>query len=53
MHRHKTKFLPLNPKIYFPKWKFEDNWATSREKVSSRIFDQVRFKPVCSATEDS
>ena len=29
------------------------NWATSRENVSSGIFDQVRFKPVCSATEAS
>ena len=28
-------------------------WATSRENVSSEIFDQVRFKPACSATETS
>ena len=28
-------------------------WATSRERVSSGIFDQVRFKPACSATETS
>ena len=28
-------------------------WATLRENVSSGIFDQVRFKPVCSATEAS
>ena len=28
-------------------------WATSRENVSSGIFDQVRFKPACSATETS
>ena len=28
-------------------------WATSRENVSSGIFDQVRFKPACSATEVS
>ena len=28
-------------------------WATSRENVSSRIFDQVRFKPACSATKAS
>ena len=27
------------------------NWATSRENVSSGIFNQVRFKPACSATE--
>ena len=27
--------------------------ATSRENVSSGIFDQVRFKPACSATESS
>ena len=27
--------------------------ATSCENVSSRIFDQVRFKPACSATEAS
>ena len=26
-------------------------WASSRENVSSEIFDQVRFKPGCSATE--
>ena len=26
-------------------------WATSRENVSLVIFDQVRFKPVSSATE--
>ena len=25
------------------------NWAISRENVSSGIFDQVRFKPACSA----
>ena len=30
-----------------------DKWATSRENVSSEIFDQVRFKPACSATEAS
>ena len=29
------------------------NWATSRENLSSEIFDQVRFKPACSATEAS
>ena len=28
-------------------------WATSHENVSSEIFDQVRFKPACSATEAS
>ena len=28
-------------------------WATSRENVSSGIFDKVRFKPACSATEAS
>ena len=28
-------------------------WATSRENVSSEIFDQVRFKPAYSATEAS
>ena len=28
-------------------------WATSRENVSSEIFDKVRFKPACSATEAS
>ena len=28
-------------------------WAMSRENVSSRIFDQVRFKSACSATEAS
>ena len=28
-------------------------WATSRENVSTGIFDQVRFKPACSATETS
>ena len=27
------------------------HWATSRKNVSSEIFDQVRFKPACSATE--
>ena len=27
--------------------------TTSRENVSSKIFDQVRFKPVCSGTEAS
>ena len=27
--------------------------ATSRENVSLGIFDQVRFKPACSATETS
>ena len=26
-------------------------WATSCENMSSGIFDQVRFKPACSATE--
>ena len=30
-----------------------DVWAASRENVSSEIFDQVRFKPVCSAAEAS
>ena len=25
-------------------------WATSRENASSGIFDQVGFKPACSAT---
>ena len=34
-------------------WHVDDNWATSCENVSSGIFDQVRFKPVCSATEAS
>ena len=33
------------------KWK--KKWATSRENVSSGIFDQVRFKPACSATQAS
>ena len=28
-------------------------WATPRENVSSRIFDQATFKPGCSATEAS
>ena len=28
-------------------------WATSRENVFSAIFDQVRFKPACLATEAS
>ena len=28
-------------------------WATSRENVSSEIFDQVSFEPACSATEAS
>ena len=28
-------------------------WATSIENVSSEIFDQVTFKPACSATEAS
>ena len=28
-------------------------WATSHENVSLDIFDQVRFKPACSATETS
>ena len=28
-------------------------WATSRENLSSGIFDQVRFKPAESATEAS
>ena len=32
---------------------FNFNWAKSRENVSSEIFDQVRFKPACSATEVS
>ena len=27
------------------------DWAASRENVSSGIFDEVRFKPACSATE--
>ena len=27
--------------------------ATSRENVSSEIFDQLRFKPACSATKTS
>ena len=31
--------------------KIIDTWATSRENVSSGIFDQVTFKPACSATE--
>ena len=26
-------------------------WATSRKNVTLRIFDKVRFKPACSATE--
>ena len=29
------------------------NWAASREKCIFGIFDRVRFKPVCSATETS
>ena len=29
------------------------NWATLRENVYSVIFNQVRFKPACSATEAS
>ena len=29
------------------------SWATSRENVSLGIFDQVTFKPACSATEAS
>ena len=28
-------------------------WATSRNSVSSEIFDQVKFKPAFSATEAS
>ena len=28
-------------------------WAISHENMSSGIFDQVRFKPACSATETS
>ena len=28
-------------------------WAASRENVSSEIFDQVRFKQACLATEAS
>ena len=28
-------------------------WATSRENVSSGIFEQARFKPACLATEAS
>ena len=30
-----------------------DKWATSRENVSSGVFDQIRLKPACSATETS
>ena len=30
-----------------------DNWGTPRENVSSGIFEKVRFKPACSATEAS
>ena len=29
----------------------DTKWATSRENVSLEIFEQVRFKPACSATE--
>ena len=29
------------------------NWAISGENVSSVIFDQIRFKPACSAREAS
>ena len=29
------------------------NWATSRENVSSRLFDQVSFKPACLGTAAS
>ena len=28
-------------------------WATSRENILSGIFDQLKFKPACSATEAS
>ena len=31
----------------------EIKWATSGENVSLEIFDRVRFKPACSATETS
>ena len=31
----------------------DTNWDTSRENMSSRTFDQVRFKPAWSATEAS
>ena len=31
----------------------ESIWATSRENVSSGVFDQVTFKPACPATEAS
>ena len=34
-------------------YKLVDIWAISHENVSSEIFDQVRFKPACSATEAS
>ena len=29
------------------------NWAASRENMPWEIFDQVRFKPACSAAEAS
>ena len=32
---------------------YNTTWAAPRENVSSEIFDQVRFKPACSATEAS
>ena len=41
-----TTLLTVFPEIY-------SNWATSHENVSSRIFNQVRFKPACWATETS
>ena len=54
----KQASLPLSCDWYFFWQKnisvtipLEMKWATSRENVSSKIFDQVRFKPAWSATE--
>ena len=38
---------------FFSVFNQTNNWATSHENVSSEIFDQVRFKPACSATKAS
>ena len=44
-HTHKVDFMN-QLWMYFI-------WATSRENVSAEIFDQVTFKPTCSAREAS
>ena len=48
-----NQFLFVIKKAAIKSLKHRNTWAASSENVSSRVCDQVTFKPACSATETS